>query len=109
LSAQNSRRDGGPVPDFAPPVPPAFGVWLSRVNRDEVRLGSGEQRPVTYQPPPYRRAAMPLASGQSIPPALRLGIAPSDVRPLVASRAEPVRAYRVIASIPRALTLDFLA
>ncbi len=113
LRDQNVRRDpggGGPVPDFVPAVPPIQGVWLARANRDELVLTGRNGIP-----PPNLAARFPRSAIPS-PLTASSGQGPSSGEPL--GRAGPsatcqgvrlLTAYRVVASIPRALTLDVLA
>ena len=109
LRDQNTRREGGPVPDFAPPVVPIHAAWLAHINRDEAILESCGGRAGGA----HLRRSTPRAIEKTLEPrsprsvGSMLGENPSP--PVLHRHAEFVRAYRVITSIPKGLTLDFLA
>lgn len=110
LKDQNTRREGSTVPDFAPATPPVYGAWLARNNRDEAILGLSSA-PASL----YRRAhprlttlsvsaeALTTENAAPRPPIVTPSLCPTSLVPAA------VRAYRVVASLPRALSLDLLA
>lgn len=108
LREQNIQRKGQ-SPDFAPAVPPTQAAWYARRNRDEAILDSRAAAPGTYQRP-ATRTALPLHASIALDPlANRIGDAPETPAPAPSPTNGFVVAYRVVASLPRGLTLDLLA
>lgn len=109
LHDQNQRRDGGTVPDFAPATPPVHGTWLARNNRDEAILGQPRPPEGVYGRARSRSVGHMDGAIKS-EKGLSLAVsAPSNPSPSTGQREQLVRAYRIVASLPRALALDVLA
>lgn len=97
------------MPDFAPAVPPVHGVWLARQNRDEAVLGRGPESARVYGRPRAHVLVLRGNEAGSPPEARRAGGDPGGLTPVAGPQAQLLKAYRVVASLPKGLSLDVLA